>query len=83
MDIAIYVFSGFVLGAVLAGAAAWFVVIKKTVNEKDHIGEELQAFRETAVRLETEKRALQERIEQGKDDLKKMETQFENLSNKI
>lgn len=76
MDIAIYAISGFLLGALLTAFAMWSFVLRKTASN-------LQTAREDSVRLEAEKTALQDRIEQSKDDLKKMEVQFENLANKI
>jgi DNA recombination protein RmuC len=49
--------------------------------------EELQERREAAIRLEAEKNAIAEKVEQHQQDIQKMEAQlvqrFENLSNKI
>lgn len=71
------------------GVAQFFLKQKSKAweQERNALQDEIRIIRERAIRLEAEKEASQKQIEQGKDDLKKMEEmligKFENLSNRI
>ena len=96
----IYPAAGFLCGALAVAVIMLYrrvVLVTKLETKKDliqsleqenrRLNQALQAAREKAVRLESEKNSFQQQVVQHKEDLKEMEktflNKFENLSNKI